>query len=122
MDEAYNKVGPLDTAHSGLGPWTAGQAVRTKIVSKNALLCAGLSHFLKGSHFVIDEQRFDGTADLVAAVPAVHTLILVDGGLEWAQVQQTITRIRAQQADARVVVIAELLERSFVDQAFAMNA
>jgi two-component system nitrate/nitrite response regulator NarL len=103
----------------------SGEAARdrkgfvTILICKNPLRRAGLKHLLADTPFTVSNTVIDETLPSQSHLVAQPALIIVDASNSSEDVLEIIRLLKVRQPDARVVVVADQFDVSFVRQGFA---
>lgn len=105
----------------------SGEAARdrkgfvTILICKNPLRRAGLKHLLADTPFTVSNTVIDETLPSQSHLVAQPALIIVDASNSSEDVLEIIRLLKVRQPDARVVVVADQFDISFVRRGFAVG-
>jgi len=88
----------------------ASSYVTTVLVCQNTLIRSGISHLLSGTHFVISDEPLEQASER-------PILCLIHANQAADELSETVTRLKAQWASARVVLLTEHMEPAAMVQA-----
>jgi len=88
--------------------------ISTALISDNPVLCSGLQHILRASMFALNGAAFpagSGRLQLGGSPPA---LVLIEAKQSASRLVEVARRVREQFPEARIVVLADQVDLSFV--------
>jgi two-component system nitrate/nitrite response regulator NarL len=90
------------------------QEVMAILLCQNAMLRMGLKHLLAKTCFAVSETTFDQTAPSLRCPETTPALFIVDASSSSDEVVETIRHLKSQCPEARIVVMADDFDLSFV--------
>jgi len=89
----------------------------TILLSKNSLISIGIKHLLDGTRFTITGTACDERSIFTGDQSTAPTLFIIDGSDLSSRVVEAVAGLRIRYPDARIAVIADSFDVSFVRQA-----
>ncbi len=97
-----------------LSPQRRGETI---LLCRNSLVTIGLKHLLEGTGFAVTATATDENSLSLGGPSTVSPLVIIDGSGLPGQIVETARTLKSRYPDAKIAVIADSFDLSFVRQA-----
>jgi two-component system, NarL family, nitrate/nitrite response regulator NarL len=97
-----------------LSPQRRGETI---LLCRNSLVAIGLKHLLEGTGFAVSATATDENSPSLGGPSTVSPLFIIDGSGLPGQIIETARTLKSRYPDAKIAVIADSFDLSFVRQA-----